>query len=80
MENNSENVFRVSIAGRYYDIPMQSISTQTLHKLEALADNNHTINPRDLLKAFLESSEITCFLEENIKNTLHKLESYPKNT
>ena len=51
------NILRVCITGRYYDVPTDSISVATLETLKKLMDDNHLIDQRDLLKSFLEISE-----------------------
>ena len=45
-----DNAFRVSLAGRFFDIPTQEISPATLEALKAITDNAGVINPRDLLR------------------------------
>lgn len=71
-----DNVFRVSIAGRCFDIPTQEISPTTLTALKAITDaNNNSINARDLLCAFLESLEEKTILEDAIAKANQKLQS-----
>ncbi|WP_299545767.1 hypothetical protein [uncultured Helicobacter sp.] len=69
-----DNVFRVSIAGRFFDIPTQEISPDTLEALKAITDASNSINPRDLLRVFLESYEIKTTLETSIATALQKLQ------
>lgn len=59
--------FRVCIYGRFYDIPTNDISKQTLDKLKKITDDNGNVNPKDLLVVFLESSEETIKLQNIIK-------------
>ena len=47
-----DNILRVCIVGRHYDIPTQEISQETLIALNHLIDESQNINPKDLLKAF----------------------------
>ncbi|MCI5969241.1 hypothetical protein [Helicobacter sp.] len=70
-----ENVFRVCIAGRFFDIPTQEISPATFEALKSLADSSNTINPRELLRAFLESYEIKTTLEASISSATQKLQN-----
>ncbi len=71
-----DNVFRVSIAGRCFDVPTQEISPTTLTALKAITDaNNNSINARDLLCAFLESLEEKNVLENAIIQANQKLPS-----
>lgn len=71
-----DNVFRVSIAGRCFDVPTQEISPTTLTALKAITDaNNNSINARDLLRAFLESLEEKNVLENAIIQANQKLQS-----
>ncbi len=69
-----ENIFRVCVAGRYYDIPTQEISQSTLESLKSITDDSNNINPRDLLRAFLESREIQGFLQESLIQATQKIE------
>lgn len=68
-----DSVFRVCIAGRFFDIPTHEISPATLEALKAITDNANTINPRDLLVAFLESHEAKHALESDILAATRKL-------
>ena len=70
-----ENIFRVCINGRYYDIPTQNISQNTLENLKKLTDENHTIDPRKRLGACLEASEISNTCQTNIQTALQTLET-----
>lgn len=73
------NSLRVCIMGRYYDIPTSDISATTLESLHKLTDENGSINPRDLLKAFLEASEISNTLQNAITQAHIKIQT-TKNT
>lgn len=74
-----DNTFRVCITGRYYEIPTSDISATTLEALHKLTDENGSINPRDLLKAFLEASEISNALQNAITQAHTKIQTI-KNT
>ncbi|MDE5603436.1 MAG: hypothetical protein K2I71_05920 [Helicobacter sp.] len=74
-----ENSFRVCITGRYYNIPTSDISEATLQTLKQLTDENGSINPRNLLKAFLEASEISNALQTTITQAHTKIQT-TKNT
>ncbi|WP_104722461.1 hypothetical protein [Helicobacter mesocricetorum] len=74
-----DNSFRVSITGRYYDIPTSDISESTLETLKELMNENGSIDPRDLLKAFLEASEISNTLQSAITQAHTKIQT-TKNT
>ncbi|MBX7491116.1 hypothetical protein [Helicobacter turcicus] len=69
-----DNMFRVCIAGRFFDIPTHEVAPATLEALKAITDTSNTINPRDLLCAFLESYEIKTALESSIAVALQKLQ------
>lgn len=69
-----DNAFRVSLAGRFFDIPTQEISPATLEALKAITDNAGVINPRDLLRAFLESYEIKATLESSLATAIQKIQ------
>ncbi|WP_297811759.1 hypothetical protein [uncultured Helicobacter sp.] len=71
------DIFRVCIMGRYYDIPTSEISTATLESLKSLADESNNINPRDLLRTFLEYSEINNVLKTTILEANLKMNSNP---
>ncbi len=68
------DIFRVCIMGRYYDIPTSEISNATLQSLKSLVDESSSINPRDLLRSFLEYAEINCVLKSEILAANQKLE------
>lgn len=68
------DVFRVCIMGRYYDIPISEISSATLESLKSLVDESNNINPRDLLRIFLECSEINNVLKSGILKANQKLQ------
>lgn len=68
------DVFRVCIMGRYYDIPTSEISSATLESLKSLVDESNNINPRDLLRVFLEYSEINNVLKGEILKANQKLQ------
>lgn len=79
------DIFRVCIMGRYYDIPTSEISSATLEALNSLVDESNNINPRDLLRTFLEYSEINNVLKNaiveanqkvNLTNTNNAQEKY----
>lgn len=79
------DIFRVCIMGRYYDIPTSEISSATLEVLSSLVDESNNINPRDLLRTFLEYSEINNVLKSaivaanqkvNLTNTNNAQEKY----
>lgn len=72
--NCMDNVFRVCIAGRFFDIPINEISPSTFEALKAITDTSNTINPRDLLRVFLESYEIKTTLETSITTAIQKLQ------
>ncbi|MDD6054973.1 MAG: hypothetical protein SOW25_05120 [Helicobacter sp.] len=65
---------RVSISGRVYEIPTSSLQNSTIESLKSLMDAQNIINPRDLLKAFLESAEVSAVLKEAINEANNKLE------
>lgn len=65
---------RVSISGRVYEIPTSSLQNSTIESLKSLMDAQNIINPRDLLKAFLESAEVFAVLKEAINEANNKLE------
>lgn len=69
-----DNIFRVCVAGRFFDIPTNEISPTTLEALKAITDTSNTINPRDLLRAFLESYEVKTILESSIIQATQKLQ------
>ncbi len=68
------DVFRVCIMGRYYDIPTSEISSETLESLKSLVDESNNINPIDLLRTFLEYSEINNVLKSGIVKANQKLQ------
>ena len=68
-----DNTFRVCVAGRYYDIPTQEISPATLEALKEITDVSNTINPRDLLRVFLEACEEKNILAMSIITANQKL-------
>ena len=70
-----DNILRVCIVGRHYDIPTQEISQETLIALNHLIDESQNINPKDLLKAFLEASEISNTFKTTIQKANQILES-----
>lgn len=70
-----DSPFRICIYGRFYEIPSKDISSETLAKLKNLTDDSGNVNPRDLLVAFLESSEETQSLKQNIQCAITKLKS-----
>lgn len=72
------DVFRVCIMGRYYDIPTNEISSATLESLKSLVDESNNINPRDLLRVFLEYSEINNVLKGGILKANQKLQDLEK--
>ncbi|WP_194145348.1 hypothetical protein [Helicobacter sp. MIT 05-5294] len=74
------DIFRVCIMGRYYDIPTSEISNATLQGLQSLVDESNNINPRDLLRVFLEYSEINNLLKNEIANANQKLENIESQT
>lgn len=67
------DIFRVCIMGRYYDIPTSEISSATLEALSSLVDESNNINPRDLLCTFLEYSEINNVLKSAIVEANQKV-------
>lgn len=67
------DIFRVCIMGRYYDIPTSEISSATLEALSSLVDESNNINPRDLLRTFLEYSEINNVLKSAIVEANQKV-------
>ncbi|TLD84398.1 hypothetical protein LS70_002285 [Helicobacter sp. MIT 11-5569] len=69
-----DNIFRVCVSGRFFDIPTNEISPTTLDALKAITDTSNTINPRDLLRAFLESYEVKTILESSIIQATQKLQ------
>lgn len=69
------DIFRVCIMGRYYDIPTSEISSATLEALNSLVDESNNINPRDLLRTFLEYSEINNVLKNAIVEANQKVNS-----
>ena len=71
---------RINISGRLFDVPTNSLSEPTLKKLQSLLDSNNALNSKDLLKAFLEISEIANILKNSVEQSLQKLESLPKNS
>lgn len=74
------DIFRVCIVGRYYDIPTDEISNATLQSLQDLIDESNSINPRDLLRTFLEYSEINNFLKNEIIKANQKLKNIESQT
>lgn len=70
-----DNPFRICIYGRFYEIPSKDISSETLDKLKSLADDSGNVNPRDLLVAFLESSEESQNFKKSIQCAITKLQS-----
>lgn len=71
-----DNILRVCIVGRHYDIPTQKISEETLESLKNLLDESQNINPKDLLKAFLEASETSNALKNTVQKATQTLESH----
>ncbi|WP_290879894.1 hypothetical protein [Helicobacter sp.] len=71
---NESDFFRVCIMGRYYDIPISEISSATLESLKSLVDESNNINPIDLLRIFLEYSEINNVLKSGILKANQKLQ------
>ncbi len=71
-----DNILRVCIVGRHYDIPTQKISEETLQSLKKLLDDSQNINPKDLLKAFLEASETSNTLKTAIQKATQTLQSH----
>ena len=69
------DIFRVCIMGRYYDIPTSEISIATLESLKSLVDETNNIHPRDLLRTFLEYSEINNLLKNEIIKANQKIQN-----
>ncbi|CAM2980008.1 hypothetical protein [Helicobacter burdigaliensis] len=70
------DTLRISIMGRFFDIPKDKISNATLLRIQKLMDVNNTINPLDLLKEFLECSEENTKLESVLKEASEKITDY----
>lgn len=65
---------RVSICGRHYDIPKEYLSQTTLDSLSSIMDAQNAINPRDLLRVFLEASEIQAHYKKTLVEANMKLQ------
>ncbi|PZT48334.1 hypothetical protein B6S12_04565 [Helicobacter valdiviensis] len=70
------DTLRISIMGRFFDIPKDRISNDTLLRIQKLMDVNNAINPLDLLKEFLECSEENIKLEEILNEASNKIANY----
>ena len=72
--------FRINLSGKLFDIPSESLSQATIERLKSLLDSKNFLESKDLLKAFLEISEIANILKNNAEQSIQKLESLQKNS